>query len=720
MFIAAAWYRKNTQLVRLSLYASGLILLIFGFFEIVERAWLTDIEMSVRHMLQIVKAVLSSLAVAVFVSWMIIKNSPGFLEPAQIDEGWPHRSFPPEEERIKIYARWFIAMRWIAVLLAGILVLISVRLVEWLPRELWWPLALTVAVLAGSNVLYNLLLRWGRGIPMLLFLQGCIDLIILTVLLHFSGGIENPLSMMMIFHVIISGILLPRRQCYWMAGVASALFALLAWAEWADVVEHYTLQIFPHFRQQSGATFHPAHESIYVLSRSFLQAVAPFLTAYFVTTLAERLRENERRIETMAQQARSGQQLLEQALESSGAGLRVLDHQFQVCWANKRWKEWFVGPPGATRKGVDALNEENATARQALSDRQIRVTEMVLNEGPGASEGVGSDSNRRVFQVTTAPILDSSANIHQIVELAQDITPQKQTQAQMMRAGKLAAVGELAGQVAHEVNNPMAIISAKIRLLLSDHRQEMSPKIAQELNKVTDLADRVARIAQGLLSYCRPSPATRMPLDVRQPIRRSLAMIEQRARHSGVSIVDELHPELPPVKANSNEMEQIFLNLFLNALDAMPKGGRLRVSAPAEPVALRDGASCIAVVVADTGVGIPETIRDKIFEPFFTTKREGHGTGLGLPICLGLVRSHGGEIEVESEAGQGTRFTVKLPLAIPERKETAPPQQVKMIGTTPIYSASEATEAGQRILEPLTKTRDPIEYRGTNADVRAH
>ncbi|HEY5550461.1 MAG TPA: ATP-binding protein [Opitutaceae bacterium] len=623
--------------------------------------------MQTVHLLHMLRGILSSLIVAGVVGWMIIRTSPGFLTATPADEAWAQRSRPTAAERAKTYACWFIAMRWIAAMLAGILVFISVQLVGWLPKEVWWPLASTVVTLTGFNILYTLSLRWERALPTLILLQGYLDLVVLTTLLHFSGGIENPLSMMMIFHVIIGGILLSRGRCYWIAATASGLFALMAWAEWAEVVEHYTLQLLPHFEQPGGEMFHPAHHTLYAISRVVLQAVVLFLTAYFVTILAELLRENERRLEAMAGRALAGQQLLEQALETTGTGLRVIGRDLQTFWANTRWKEWFECPPGKTCEGSDSLNCANSPAGQTLDDGQIRVTEIVLEKGACASELSGVNNNEHVFQVTTAPLRDLSGHVHQIVELAQDITQQKQVQAQMLRAGRLAAVGELAGQVAHEVNNPISIISAKARLLLTDHREEMSSKIAQELGKITDLSNRVARIAQGLLSYCRPSPATRGRLDLRQPIRKSLAMVEQHAREIGVVIQDELPEALPPVKANASELEQVFLNLLLNALDAMPKGGRLKVSAAT--TAQRNDQPAVAVAVEDTGVGIPETIRDRIFEPFFTTKQEGRGTGLGLSICLGLVRSHGGEIEVESEPGRGSRFTVKLPVAVAIAKE---------------------------------------------------
>jgi signal transduction histidine kinase len=246
----------------------------------------------------------------------------------------------------------------------------------------------------------------------------------------------------------------------------------------------------------------------------------------------------------------------------------------------------------------------------------------------------------------------------------QEITEQKHAQAQMVRAGSMAAVGELAGQVAHEVNNPIAIISAKARLMLSGHRAEMSDKVARELGKIIELSDRVAGIAQGLLSYCRPSPKTRVVLDLRDPAREAISIISQRAKTSNIEIEPELDAELGPVLANAGEMGQVFLNLLLNALDSMPEGGTLRVIGLPEPEPLADGRPSIGIAIVDSGGGIPDEIRERIWEPFFSTKAEGRGTGLGLSICLGLVNDHGGVIELETpEQGEGACFTVRLPLA---------------------------------------------------------
>ncbi len=658
---AARGKARVAPLLRPLVYALVVLAVLGILYEIAERTWLTHLDMPTIHLLYKAGGLFSSLMVGLVVGWSILRGSPAFLAPPQADEEWLRQPRLTEAERTRLYARWFIAMRWIAVLVAALLVIITVKLVEWLPAEVWWPLVFVVTALAGVNGLYILLLRWERGLPWILPVQAYVDLGILTVLLQFSGGVENPLSMMMVFHVIIGGILLSRRQCYGIAAAGSFLFGGLIWAEWAEVLEHYTLEIYPHFAR-GGEVFHPAHHSLFVVTSGVLHTVILFLTAYFVTTLAERMRYNERRLEALAERALAERQLLERSLATTGAGLRVLNRALQPSWVSNRWHEWFVTTVG-TPTAAARLEGEDSPASQTLRDGQIRVTELADPPPPGATE--------RVFQVTTAPLPDAAGNVSQVVELAQDITQQKQTQAQMMRAGKLAAVGELAGQVAHEVNNPIAIISAKADLLLSDHRAQMSPKVAQELGKITDLANRVARIAQGLLSYCRPSVGTRVPLDVRFPIRKSLTMIEEHARSNGVQIEDQLPERLPLVQANANELEQVFLNLFLNALDAMPHGGRLRVAAPPGPVPLLNGKAGVAVVVEDTGTGIPKEIREKVFEPFFSTKKEGRGTGLGLSICSGLIRSHGGEIELASEVGHGTRFTLKFPMEIPERTDAS-------------------------------------------------
>lgn len=633
------------------------VVLIFILYEIVERIWLVDTDMQLLRRLHIARGIGSSVVAAVLAGWVIMRNAPPLLASVATEDEWFEQATVGQQKPEVNYASWFIRMRWIAVVVAATFVITCVRIVPLLPGTVLWPLLLTLGVLAGSNVCYMFVSArgvWNRG-----FLQVQIysDLVVLMVLLHFSGGIENPLSVIMLLHVIIAGIILTRRQCYMVAVVGGILFGLLALAEATHLVDHYTLEIIPHVASDERVQ-HAAHEPLYVSVHVVLQSSLLFLVAYFVTAVTQRLRMNEVQLKRMASRALAESQLLERSLDTTGAALRVLGPDLRPRWSNTRWQAWFGGS-GSGSSMIERLDGAESAARQTFRDGRTRQTELGADETVACGPEVpGGDP--RCFQITTAPLRDAAGNVQQVVELAQDITEQKQTQSQLIRAGQLAAVGELAGQVAHEVNNPIAIIGAKSRLLLSDQRDEMSDSIAEELGKIIDLSDRVARIAQGLLSYCRPSGAARTPLDIRVPVRNALAMIEQPANSAGVRIVTDLSHDLPSVHANQQEMEQVFLNLVLNALDAMPHGGTLTITARHERHP-SDGGGAVAVVVEDNGCGVAASARDQVFRPFFTTKKLGRGTGLGLSICQGLIASHGGKITLTSQEGQGTQVTVTLP-----------------------------------------------------------
>ena len=555
------------------------------------------------------------------------------------------------------YARWFISLRWIAVAVAATMSFVAVYVVEFLPYESWLPLIGVVIVLAALNVLYTILVRTGKGTSVIVAFQAYMDLVLLTILIHFSGGIENPLVLLMIFHVIIAGITLSRKQCYSIAVAATALLALLAWSEASGLIEHYTLQIIPHY-EQAGHLAHAALDTLFVSSYVGLQGTILLLTAFFVTALSEKLRQKEHQLEILADRALTQHQLLERALDTTGTGLFVCDREMQPVLANRRWNTWSE----LFSKNSDLQEKfggENSPIRSTLEHGKVLVSEIA---SPHITPESSLTETFQTFQVTTAPILDKDGITTHVVQLVQDITDQKTAQTQMIRAGQLAAVGELAGQVAHEVNNPIAIISTKGRLLLSDHMKEMSDRTADEIRKMIVLADRVADIARGLLSYCRPSDAERSRVDIAVAMRRSLAMVAQRAKDLGIKIEDEIPKNLPPVYANDQEIEQVFLNLFLNSLDAMPNGGTIQLSASVPDGLSSHDTKFVSVKVADTGIGMSEEVRKRIFEPFFTTKPEGKGTGLGLSICHGLIQHNDGSIEVESTVGEGSKITIKLPI----------------------------------------------------------
>lgn len=653
----------RTVLVLFVLIAFSMVLALFFLFEVVERVWLTELDMDTLHVLHRIRGLGVALVALALLGWFVLRWSHPLLESALSSEEWASGIRPSKRERNTVYSRWFILMRWIAILVATTVIVVTVEIAELLPQVVLWPLLVTVALLAGLNLVYMMLLRPGGTSHRLLSFQAYADLVLLTVLLHYSGSLENPLAPLMLFHVIIAGIILSRRQCFMVAAFACTLFALLAGLELEDFLPHYTLDVFPH-QARDGEVMHAAKSPLYVTSHVVLHSAILLLTALFVTTLAERLRRDERQLEQFADRILSERQLLEQALETTNTGLCMFDRNMDLLWQNQQWVTWF-GRASADSLFYEQICGPDSDTRKTIQDGQVRVAEISLD--PPTRSSTAGDHDVRTYQATTAPQVDQDNEITGVVQLVHDITEQKRTQASLVRAGKLAAVGEMAGEVAHEVNNPIAIISAKTRLLLANHRVEISEKIAEELTKITDMADRVARIVQGLLSYSRPSAGLRKPMDIRTPIRKTLELVEQRAQSSGVRIETHLPDSHLLVVANADEMEQVFLNLLINSMDATKDGGRLTVSA----VLVANESDCepvCEIVIEDTGTGIALEIQSRIFEPFFTTKAEGEGSGLGLSICLGLIQSHGGSIELTSEPGQGTRVTVRLPVDVSDTK----------------------------------------------------
>ena len=574
-------------------------------------------------------------------------------------------TLPTEVEKTRDAARWLIRIRWVQIAMGLVMSIGGVKVLHLVEGDPWWPLMATLVAWTGANFIFIALINhpWNGS---LLSTQVCVDLTMFYTMVHFSGGLENPLSCLSVIHVLIGGILLARNDVYLIAGFAMLAFALMGWLEYAEAIEHYPIILHPHCKHGG---IHASLFAPHVWSRMLMQAALLFFPAYFISKMAQRAREDDRRLEGMAEREMAERRLLEQALETTGTALCVFREDLSVRWANQQWQDWFPSPAATEKRRMRPTNGEEAPlgaepidaeslVRETFADGQLHITECTVPAG----DRTGGD---RTIQITTAPLRDRSGAIIEVVELAQDITEHEILHQNMMRAGKLAAVGELAGNVAHEVNNPISIIGMKSRLLLSKHGDELTDHTETELGKVVELSDRVARIAQGLLSYCRPSGAVRSSIDIASPVRNALTMVEQHARKRGIEIVNTVGVSeggLPCVSVNAGEIEQVFLNLFLNAMDAMPDGGTLTVAASAADDGVEAGKPRLTVTVEDTGPGMSEEIRERAFEPFFTTKEEGRGTGLGLSICQGIINSHGGSIEIQSEPGQGTRLLVGLPV----------------------------------------------------------
>jgi signal transduction histidine kinase len=230
-------------------------------------------------------------------------------------------------------------------------------------------------------------------------------------------------------------------------------------------------------------------------------------------------------------------------------------------------------------------------------------------------------------------------------------------QERCIRAGKLAAVGTITSGIAHELNNPLNNISITTEALMEDFNSLPDERKWKLLQDIYFETERASEIVKSLLDFTRSEKLEMAPLDLREVILSSQRLVQNEMSYSNVDFSLELPADLPPILGASNQLRQVFLNLFINAVHAMPSGGRLTVKAAGR----HDGRVCVEV--ADTGTGIPPDALPRIFDPFFTTKEPGEGTGLGLSVSYSIVKKHGGEIEVASEAGKGTVFHLCLPAA---------------------------------------------------------
>jgi signal transduction histidine kinase len=220
----------------------------------------------------------------------------------------------------------------------------------------------------------------------------------------------------------------------------------------------------------------------------------------------------------------------------------------------------------------------------------------------------------------------------------------------LWQSAKLATIGELAASIAHELNNPLATVSLHVESMLGQTAPD-EPR-SQALKVVEQEIDRMANLVANLLQFSRRSRQQISTVDVREEIDKTLKLIHFHLRKQRIAVVREFADELPVIQADRQRLRQLFLNLIINACDAMPQGGTLtiRVSATDE----------VTVQIIDTGVGIAPKDLPRVMEPFFTTKPEGEGTGLGLPICRRIAKEHGGKLKIASEPGRGTTVRVVL------------------------------------------------------------
>jgi signal transduction histidine kinase len=259
------------------------------------------------------------------------------------------------------------------------------------------------------------------------------------------------------------------------------------------------------------------------------------------------------------------------------------------------------------------------------------------------------------LNIAIAPLVSKDQERIGRLIIFDDVTDRAELEQRLVQADKLSSIGLLAAGVAHEVNTPLAVISTYAQMLAKQMAED-APQKTVILDKIAKQTFRASEIVNSLLNFSRTSSTSFGDVNLNKVIQETLSLLEHQLQKSGIQVRSELEASLPPIHGNTGKLQQVFLNLFLNARDAMSGGGALEVRT------WRDGAG-VKVEVADSGHGIAPENLHRIYDPFFTTKGAHKGTGLGLSVTYGIIQEHGGSIEVTNRPDGGARFRLELPVS---------------------------------------------------------
>jgi len=342
----------------------------------------------------------------------------------------------------------------------------------------------------------------------------------------------------------------------------------------------------------------------------------------------------------------------ENIVESINVGILAVDLEDRIDSWNSQMEVMYALPR------ADALNQHLSTVFPVtLMDEYQRV-----KDEPGVHNLYKfrlqtRAGEVRVANIAIAPLVSRDFKSVGRIILVDDITDRTELEAQLSQSEKLSSIGLLAAGVAHEVNTPLAVISSYTQMLTKQLRGD--ERVSPLLEKITQQTFRASEIVNGLLNFSRTGSTEFRETDLNAIIRETLTLVDHQFKTARVQLDTSLMPDLPPILGNANKLQQVFLNLFLNAKDAMKDGGTLRIATEIN--------GHVSVAISDTGSGIAPEHLQRIYDPFFTTKSapkqgERRGTGLGLAVTYGIIQEHAGKIHVESHLGAGTTFYLEFPM----------------------------------------------------------
>ncbi len=565
---------------------------------------------------------------------------------------------------------WLVRLRWIAI--GGVFFTVTVANLAWnmishpIPLYLYIIAALMVLYNAALMVLYNFEPGMYRKAPeqqrlMSIKRQACIhiilDLLSLIALIHFSGGVENPFIFYFVFHLIIASIILSKRVSYILATLNTLLLSSLISLEYFRILPHYHLNNFlPETLWD---------DPIYTFSVLFVFTSTLFFSVYLATTITQTAREREA-------ETRELKENLEEKVDE------LVETRKEVVFERNKLKSIiecmhegvvFVDSTNQTtlfNKAAQQIQQEQSdleinTDLQFGSAQTLDQISQDFADGGDAIERKDQQIGEKHLENTYAAVRDDADNYLGTVLVSRDVTDRKRMEQQLIFSEKMAAIGELAAGVAHEINNPLdGLLNCILRI-------KRNPKNVSQTQEYLDLMEEAIRRIEAtigkLLDFSRPHELTLTAINLNDVVHETIGLIDYGASEKGIQIEKDFQDKIALIHGDKHLLEQVILNLTLNAITAMPDGGTLRFETGEIILDALLAQPSVYIKVIDTGIGISKSVQDRIFDPFYTTQITQKGTGLGLSVSDQIVRQHQGVIEVESEEGNGSTFTVKLPVA---------------------------------------------------------
>lgn len=333
-------------------------------------------------------------------------------------------------------------------------------------------------------------------------------------------------------------------------------------------------------------------------------------------------------------------------------GISIIDRNYKILRVNLSILKMFDKKKFSDLIGKDCFAEfykkegvcDHCPARRTFKNGRPSVSIKIYRE---------IDKEKRVLETFAFPIKDRDGKIVQVIECIKNISGKIRLEDQLIAQERVAAIEELASGVAHEIRNPLSNIHSSAQYCLSEYK--LSGRIKKHLKIILKNSESADRVVKGLLNFAKPREISFEMGDIREVIKNVCNLIKVKCLSRGVHLTRRLPRNLPQILLDERRLEEVFLNLILNSLDAMPEGGRLTITGFPD-----FQNNCVAISVSDSGEGIPQENLSKIFDPFFSTKKGG--TGLGLCLALQVINDHKGKINIESKVGEGTEVIIRLPI----------------------------------------------------------